>query len=338
MGNREKHSSETDWMPSQVMPGLVSVITPLYNRAQLIEATLNSVYNQTYRPIEIIVVDDGSSDESAAIVEKWANKYNNNNNFRLKLIRQTENKGAQTSRNKALSKCHGEFIQFLDADDLLKPEKIEKQVRHIRDTNADVVYGDSLEGPSWEKSILKRPGQIKEPIKHLLLGWWNPVFAYLILRKTVRATGKWDINLYACQDFDYLLRIAITGANFVYLPGITGLYLRHENSAISRTHDVKRLKSTLITLNNAQKLIDENQDSNFSLKKALAMRYLDTATRALKYDKELFKWGIKQAHLIYPKVKHPTRWRRFGITILGYKKEQRLYDFGRTIYGFVTGK
>ena len=101
---------------------LVSVIIPAFNAASYIRQTLNSVLAQTYQALEVIVVDDGSTDSTGAIVEEFAKK-----DARIQLVRQC-NAGVGAARNTAIGKAHGKYIAPLDADDLFFPEKLEKQV------------------------------------------------------------------------------------------------------------------------------------------------------------------------------------------------------------------
>ena len=105
---------------------LVSIITPSYNSEKFIVATIDSVRNQTYRHWEMIIVDDCSNDETTAIVEEIIKSEN-----RIRLVKLAENSGAGVARNRAIKEANGRFIAFLDADDLWKPEKLEKQVSFL---------------------------------------------------------------------------------------------------------------------------------------------------------------------------------------------------------------
>lgn len=105
---------------------LVSVITPVYKCEKMIEETINSVLNQTYKNFEMILVDDCSPDDSAKIIKKYAKR-----NKRIRYFKLKENSGAAVARNKALEESHGRFIAYLDADDLWENDKIEKQVKFM---------------------------------------------------------------------------------------------------------------------------------------------------------------------------------------------------------------
>src|SRR5919199_5243439 len=103
------------------MEPLVSILIPAYNAQQWITDTIESALAQTWPKKEIIIVDDGSSDQTLQIVKQFASK--------TVLIVTQANHGASVARNTAFSLCQGDYIQWLDADDLLAPDKIEKQVR-----------------------------------------------------------------------------------------------------------------------------------------------------------------------------------------------------------------
>ena len=119
---------------------LVSVIIPAYNAEKSIGDALDSVFAQTYRPIEVIVVDDGSTDKTAEVVKKYQKL--NAHNVNLTYMYQ-QNSGPSKARNIGIRKAHGEYIAFLDADDHWMQEKLDKQVQIFnRDPNVDIVFSD----------------------------------------------------------------------------------------------------------------------------------------------------------------------------------------------------
>ena len=112
----------------------VSVIIPTYNSGKYIEECINSVINQTYTNLEIIVVDDCSNDNTLSILKKYKDK-------RIKLIKLEENKGVSYARNRGIDFSSGEFICFLDSDDYWYLDKIEKQVKFMKDKKCAFSYG-----------------------------------------------------------------------------------------------------------------------------------------------------------------------------------------------------
>ena len=125
---------------------LVSIIIPCYNAEKWIKECIDSALSQTYSPIEIIVVDDGSTDNSLSIIKKYGDK--------VRWV-SYENGGVSTARNKGIQLSQGEFIQFIDADDYISPLKIEEQLRMLKASNVDVVYSD------WCNQYHELDGSIK---------------------------------------------------------------------------------------------------------------------------------------------------------------------------------
>lgn len=107
---------------------LISIIVPVYNAERFIEQTINTVLRQTYKKWELILVDDKSTDNSIKIINKYIQENNN-----IKLIQNENNSGAAVSRNKGIDAAKGEYIAFLDADDLWKKDKLEKQLKFMKE-------------------------------------------------------------------------------------------------------------------------------------------------------------------------------------------------------------
>ena len=115
-------------------PGLVSIITPCYNGAKYIGETIDSVISQTYPDWEMIIVDDGSKDNSAQIVREYAEK-----DSRITLVQQ-ENAGSAAARNNGIRRAEGQYIALLDADDLWHPDFLEKQIAFMKEKDAVCVF------------------------------------------------------------------------------------------------------------------------------------------------------------------------------------------------------
>ncbi len=114
---------------------LVSVITPLYNSANFISHTIESVLNQTYENWEMIIIDDNSTDDSVNIVEEYVKR-----DDRIRLIKLKKNSGPAIARNKGIKEARGRYIAFLDADDLWLPEKLEKQLKFMNEYDLAFTY------------------------------------------------------------------------------------------------------------------------------------------------------------------------------------------------------
>ena len=115
----------------------MSVVVPVYNREDLIIDTLTSVYNQTYRPIQLIIVNDGSTDNSESIIQEFVRIHDDDSDFDVLYLNQS-NKGVSSARNHGISYCKGEYVQFIDSDDLYHPLKTERCVAEFCD-DVDLV-------------------------------------------------------------------------------------------------------------------------------------------------------------------------------------------------------
>lgn len=181
---------------------LVSVIIPTYNRANVISRALSSVNNQSYEHIEIIVVDDGSTDNTEKLMER---------EFPLIHYFKTENKGVSAARNLGVSHASGKYIAFLDSDDEWMPKKIEKQVYYMENNKLLWVHGEER----WirngirvnqKKVHQKSGGDIFNRSLHLCLVSPSTV---MIEKKLLVETGGFDERFTVCEDFDLWLRLLI---------------------------------------------------------------------------------------------------------------------------------
>jgi glycosyltransferase involved in cell wall biosynthesis len=182
----------------------VSVIIPAYNAMQYLPETLDSVLLQTYTNYEIIIVNDGSSD---SIVE-WAPQYKDS---RIRLITQV-NQGVSAARNKGIENSTGEYIAFLDADDLWAPEYLEKQVNYLDNyPHVGVTY-------TWTKLIDEDGNSINRVFASHASGMiWKKLLgndvistgsSAVVRRQCVNKVGGFDIQLAHAEDLDFWLRIA----------------------------------------------------------------------------------------------------------------------------------
>ena len=140
-----------------IQQNLVSIITPNYNCARFISQTIESVLAQTYSDWEMLIVDDCSTDGSYEIALEYAAK-----DSRIKVIRNEKNSGAAVSRNKAIEVAQGEFVAFLDSDDLWIPEKLEKQIAFMRENACDFSFCEYEHIDEENKSLLKVAKVIKK--------------------------------------------------------------------------------------------------------------------------------------------------------------------------------
>ncbi len=196
---------------TQSLKPLVSIIIPTHNRETLIVETLTSVFRQAYRPIEIVIVDDGSTDATGQVVAAWSSERRDSELATHYVLQR--NQGASAARNRGLAKASGQLVQFLDSDDVLAPGKISSQasVLALR-SEADFAYGPvcSLEEPeriiynqtelSRDRAVLK---QVSMPTFHTM----GP----LCRRQMLDRLGPWDERMRHFEDWEYFSRASVMG-------------------------------------------------------------------------------------------------------------------------------
>lgn len=236
------------------MNDLVSVIIPLYNRQNTIVRAIESVLNQTYKNIEIIIVDDCSNDDGCKIIEekyKFIDK--------VHLIRLKKNSGACVARNVGIDAAKGKYISFLDSDDEYLPLKIELQINKLMLSNSDICvssYQRVNKDGLTQNFIIN--DDIMNPLYYNLLYCNFITTGVLFGKKECFAKNKFDERLPRYQDWDLVLRLCKKYV-FTYVEQFT-LLQEHQNISItSRTSHEKTLYSLKLILEKHRSDYSENK-------------------------------------------------------------------------------
>jgi glycosyltransferase involved in cell wall biosynthesis len=233
------------------MENLVSILIPVYNAEQYLADTLKCALEQTWPRKEIIVVDDGSTDDSLEIAKKYEGP-------NVTVVSQ-ENQGACVARNRALAEANGDFIQYLDSDDLMERDKIEVQVKRLltessgtlavgpweRFYNAEGTlslsdievtfcdkpyYRDYPDGIEWAITAVGRNGMF-------------PPHAWLVPRPVVEKAGFWDESLLINQDGEYFNRVVLASNGIAFCENARVYYRSGMEHSISQRRSPTSLKS-----------------------------------------------------------------------------------------------
>jgi len=209
---------------------LVSILIPCYNAEKWLAETLTSAITQTWQNLEIIVVDDGSTDNSLAIARTFESKT-------VKVLSQA-NRGASVARNVALQYAQGDLIQYLDADDLLSPDKIEQQIKLLEAVDSTSVVSGAwarfYQHPSEAVFTPQPLWQTLAPVEWLICAWehnnmMHPA-VWLIPRAIAHRAGSWNEKLTLNDDGEYFCRVVLASkgvqfcsdAKVYYRSGISG--------------------------------------------------------------------------------------------------------------------
>ena len=261
-------------------PPLVSIIIPCYNAANWVSEAVDSCLAQTYSPIEIIVIDDGSTDSSVEVLQTYGEQ--------IVLQVAPENRNGSHARNHGVALANGTYIQFLDADDYLLPDKIARQVSFLQESGADVVYGDWQH--QYHEAGVIRMGTVtvsehqEDVLTSLLRGWWTANHSILFRRETVIASGGWDETITVADDRDFFISVAMRGADIRYQSGCHTIYRRYGAITLSTSNQLGAQRGNERLLNKAWNQLEENGRLTTAHKEALAISYFNIARNY--YQKE----------------------------------------------------
>lgn len=227
---------------TEMTQNLISVIVPTFNRADLILKPLNSVCNQTYRPIELIVVDDGSTDRTKEVIQNWKSE-NESEDFIIKYIFQ-KNSGAPAARNNGIRNSAGRYLQFLDSDDELLPEKLTLQFEKMKIENTPICICDYKHLDEKGNTIyeLKKNFSIDHIIRNFIAVL---SIGPLIDRRSYRINQLvWNEKITKLQDKDYFLKLLMVTKKMSYVDRVLFHWIRH--SAEDRiSYQIKDTRKTL---------------------------------------------------------------------------------------------
>jgi glycosyltransferase involved in cell wall biosynthesis len=201
------------------MKPLVSILIPAYNVEEWISDTLRCAIAQTWEPKEIIVVDDGSTDRTLTIARQFES-------HKLRVVTQ-KNQGAAATRNKAYALCQGDYIQYLDADDLIGPDKITKQI----DALGATPNQRTLLSGSWGRFMYRYYrtnfvptalwcdlSPVEWLIRKMQLNLYMQTASWLVSRKLAEAAGPWDTRLLGDDDNEYFCRVLLASNGVRFVP------------------------------------------------------------------------------------------------------------------------
>jgi glycosyltransferase involved in cell wall biosynthesis len=252
----------------------VSILIPCYNAERWVAHCIQSALNQTYDDKEVIVVDDGSTDGSLDVIKSFGDQIR---------WETGPNRGGNAARNRLLEMSHGEWLQYLDADDYLLPGKIGTQIQlTIDNPDADVIFSPVLfeEWLNDDKPAPLQSSPLQEPLDPwiLLARWKLPqTGGSLWRRRSIIDCGKWDESLPCCQEHDLYLRLLISGACFFHSASSEAVYRYWQGATVSRRNPAMVQKQRLNLLDRLYEAIRVNGDSLHARIRAVNMTRFEIA-------------------------------------------------------------
>jgi GT2 family glycosyltransferase len=313
--NRRRHTDHIQAVTT------TSVVIPCFDARRWIGETLDSVVTQAVPDLEIIVVDDSSTDGSADYVART---------FPTARVIRVERGGPSRARNVGTQLARGAFIQYLDADDLLAPGKLEAQLSVLAATDADVAYGDWCElrlqptrryapGPLVRRRIAG-DAQIA-----LLTDFWCPPAAYLLRRTIVERVGGWDEDQRVIEDVRFMLKCAMANATFVYCPGDAAAYRVHTEGSQSTREPAAFIRGCLRNAIGMEAWWRAHGGLTLERSDALLKVYGQVARRSFAHDEATFEAAYAALRRLDPNFTSPGPWQLvLASKVLGYRSAEAI--------------
>ncbi len=299
---------------------VISVVIPCFNARPWIRDAVSSVLRQGFEHMEVILVDDGSTDGSADLVRQ---------EFPAVRIVVTENQGPSSARNRGTQESRGEFIQYLDADDILAEGKLSAQFDALQSSQADVAYGKwqrisaGKQYASHAKNILGKP--LQDPEIDLFTDSWFPPAAYLFRRSIIEKIGGWRIDLPIIQDARFALDCALYGGRFVFCDQLAAYYRVHRKGSVSTSHQGAFIRDCFVNAASVESWWKQHGGITDVRKKALIRVYEYVARESVVPDVALHEKAIGAIQNLVPGYRY-VRSCAFQICqkLFGYTKAEEI--------------
>jgi len=225
-----------------------SIIIPVYNASGFIRVTMDSVKNQTFKNYEVLITNDGSTDNTEDVLKEYKKM---NPEFLLSFTTQ-KNSGVSSARNNAISRANGDYIAFLDQDDWWFPNKLQKVAEVLKyNIGIDVLYHEAMV-VGWKKdNNFFKLGALKEPVYLDLLfnGSKIGISTAVVKLGLFIEAGSFSPNYIYSEDYDLWLRLARRGANFYYIPDFLSKYIWRADSESNKVENMTKEKLDIFERN-----------------------------------------------------------------------------------------
>lgn len=250
----------------------VSCVIPCHNVELLVGHALDSAWAQDLPDLEVICVDDGSTDGTGRLLDEAAAR----SGGRLTVIHQA-NKGASAARNVGLARCTGEYVQFLDADDVLLPGKLSGQLA-LAEAGADLVVGD-YEQVMPNGLLLRVHALAEKPWLALIRTRMGTTSSVLWRRSTLQRLGGWNEQLASSQDYELMYRALKDGARVAWDPQVRTQVLKRASGSISQTEPIENWKRYIALRKAIKEHLERSDPKAFTTEIEALRQYIFMALR-----------------------------------------------------------
>lgn len=258
---------------------LVSIIIPCYNAERWVGEAIQSALAQTYTPVEVVVIDDGSTDKSLEVIKSFGNK-----------IRWAggPNRGGNAARNRGLELAQGKWLQYLDADDYLLPGKVASQMEFLgANPSIDVVFGPAIWEHCGQSGTLRELVPIPEPHDPwvLLARWSLPQTGAPLWRKqAIKDVGGWKLDQPCCQEHELYLRLLMGEKRFAYCNSNGAIYRQWSEQTVCKRDKPEVRRRRLAILQSEEDFLRSQNELTSERLWAINMARFETARMVWQTD------------------------------------------------------
>lgn len=274
---------------------LVSIIIPMYNSEKTLDRCIKSVIEQTYKNIEIILIDDGSIDNSISLAKKYAQS-----DLRIKVYSK-KNGGTSSARNYGIDRARGDFITFVDADDYIHKNMINEMINEVEHSNDSIVFCGNYE--IWKENTDERLLFLDEnkilnksiTMREIASGKAGLVCCKLISSNIIRDHNiKFDENINMCEDLVFYLEISQYAQYFKNISKALYYYDRTNENSITIRYQSNAYKNQLYIQDRIESIFEQNKLTNIQDRKILKDRFRDGLWYCI--NNEFSKYNLKKFH------------------------------------------
>jgi glycosyltransferase involved in cell wall biosynthesis len=294
----------------------VSILIPCFNAERWVAGAIQSALEQTHENKEVIVVNDGSTDRSLKIIKSFGNRIR---------WESGPNRGGNHARNRLLELSTGEWLQYLDADDYLRPQKIENQLAAIASasTPVDAVYSP-VTVEEWTTSPISRiyKTQISDTqsVEEQWIRWKvAQTGALLWNRSRLLALGGWNIDFQCCQDNELTMRAILSGLKFLYYGGADAVYRIWSESTVSRRSPTRVIKVRTELIRKFRETLRQTQRWNTDLEKAVGEVVFEHARTLARHRIDDGCQYLREDALSEPSIENAPRIYRVLYRLCGFR-------------------
>lgn len=310
---------------------LVSILIPCFNAERWVAQAIESALAQTSREKEVIVFDDGSTDASLEIVKSFGDRV---------CWESAPNRGGNAARNRLLELAHGDWLQYLDADDYLLPEKIARQMEFIAaNPAADVIFGPATIEHCVEAETRRELLPIPEPhdLWILLARWYLPQTGAALWRKqAIVDVGGWKPDQPCCQEHELYLRLLIAGKRFAYCEHNGAIYRHWGENTLWRGNvpEVHRRRSDIEQ--RAEDFLRKTNQLTAARQHAINIARFETARSAWQYDpafaKEIMRNVKSTDRDFIPAGSGASALYRLALKVFGFGVAEVIAQWRRSVF------